>query len=404
MRSSDSFRCFAFLTVVFLGGFFSQPVSGQFLDTFDMHVQIDQRGMDGWSCMTGDGNAKMTLGSAPGSLLLQVDASQDKEGIWWAILKRNIAQYIDLQKLSEPDYEIRVEARIKVSHAPRRVNLSFNTQRTTDFHSDLMEFDIPDTDNYHTISFTTENFDGKPGDQLNVQLAVIDWGLEKYEVAVDYFKAELVDRKNPVADLGMPMPYHPKEADVTTFTHHLKVQQDATVDLRYPDLNFNDWYTIEPQAKAEIVTVGDGQYVLLRWDFSRYKGKKVVGSGLLSLVTQSVQRAADYTKDFGMIHVSEILGGDALWDQKTVTWNSFLQGQPQQNAINSQMIIDNALLEKPGDVTYITISNPVMQRLIDGKTKGIVLLPLGAIQAAFYSSEFKDGSQSASLHFNLESL
>jgi hypothetical protein len=105
-----------------------------------------------------------------------------------------------------------------------------------------------------------------------------------------------------------------------------------------------------------------------------------------------------------MIHVSEILGGDALWDQKTVTWNSFLQGQPQQKAINSQMIIDNALLEKPGDVTYITISNPVMQRLIDGKTKGIALLPLGAVQAAFYSTEFKDGSLSASLHFNLESL
>jgi hypothetical protein len=34
-----------------------------------------------------------------------------------------------------------------------------------------------------------------------------------------------------------------------------------------------------------------------------------------------------------------------------------------------------------------TISQPVLQRLIDGKTKGIVIKPLGAVNASFYSRE-----------------
>jgi len=57
---------------------------------------------------------------------------------------------------------------------PRRVNLHANTQRTVDFHSNLMEFDIPDTANWHTISMTTRDFDARPGHRQR-QMALMDW-------------------------------------------------------------------------------------------------------------------------------------------------------------------------------------------------------------------------------------
>jgi len=72
----------------------------------------------------------------------------------------------------------------------RRVNLHLNAQRTTDFHTHLMEFDIPDTVNWHTISFNIHNFDAKPGDRVYGQLAIMDWGLEKYRVDVNYVDSE----------------------------------------------------------------------------------------------------------------------------------------------------------------------------------------------------------------------
>jgi hypothetical protein len=43
-----------------------------------------------------------------------------------------------------------------------------------------------------------------------------------------------------------------------------------------------------------------------------------------------------------------------------------------------------------------------LQRLIDGKTLGIAIKPLGAIDASFYSMENENGKNSAQLYFNLE--
>ena len=42
---------------------------------------------------------------------------------------------------------------------------------------------------------------------------------------------------------------------------------------------------------------------------------------------------------------------------------------------------------KPGSRNYITLSRPVMQRLLDGQTKGLVIKPLGALVTSFYASE-----------------
>ena len=56
------------------------------------------------------------------------------------------------KRLQEPGYALRVEAKVRVSHAPRRVNFMANTQRTTNYHACLMEYDIPDTQQTGTSS------------------------------------------------------------------------------------------------------------------------------------------------------------------------------------------------------------------------------------------------------------
>jgi hypothetical protein len=40
------------------------------------------------------------------------------------------------------------------------------------------------------------------------------------------------------------------------------------------------------------------------------------------------------------------------------------------------MIYDFEVSDKPGSKNFITISKPVFQRLIDGRTKGLLLRPL----------------------------
>ena len=57
----------------------------------------------------------------------------------------------------------------------------------------------------------------------------------------------------------------------------------------------------------------------------KFAGKKVIGSGLLELTTYSLERSPDYIKDFGMVRVTEIIGGDPQWNQDEVTYNT-MQG------------------------------------------------------------------------------
>jgi hypothetical protein len=74
---------------------------------------------------------------------------------------------MDLSVMQKPGHEFRIEARVRSSHAPRRINLQIQTQRTTDYDSNLMEFDIPDTSNWRTFSMTTHGFDASPGDTIS---------------------------------------------------------------------------------------------------------------------------------------------------------------------------------------------------------------------------------------------
>jgi hypothetical protein len=388
-------------TFMVLCSFFSMT-NAQFIDNFDgTYDPSDPKTPEGWSYSTGDGTARMNFIQMDGYASIRVDATNDKRNVWWALIRHQVPG-LDMNELIKPEKELRVEARIRVSAAPRRVNLHFNHQRTTDFHSHLMEFDIPDTVNWYTISMTSRHFETQPGDHINVQMALMDWGHGKYRVDIDYIKVDVVNQEEVKNDLGAKLPYHPPVAAPESFKFHVQVRQDAVIDQEYPDLNFNDWKTRGELGESTLLTVTGTQIVILRWDLEAFKGKKIAGSGLLELTSYSLQRSPQYQKDFGMVRVTEILGGDADWEQEKVTLDLFCQGKSIEEVLNSQMIIDYEVNEEHGGKTLFTISQPVLQRMIDGKTPGIAIRPLGAVVASFYAMEHRQGIFSATLHLNVE--
>ncbi|MFZ0034763.1 MAG: hypothetical protein WAK60_07240 [Sedimentisphaerales bacterium] len=392
-----------YILFLILGFLFYANTSAQFLDDFNAaSVATDPRAISGWTFFTGDGSATMDFQQKDGFASILVDSTKDKRNIWWALIKRCVSAELDLNLLNKPGYEFRIEAQIRVSNAPRRVNLSLNTQRTTDFHTNLMEFDIPDTNNWHTISMTTKDFDARPGDTVFGQLALMDWGLGQYRVDVNYFKVDIVNTASSGPDKGVQVPYHPPIADPNTFENVIKAAQDTTVDIQYPEMNFNNWCGGEKAAKPTLLTVSGTQFVIMRWDLSKFAGRKVAGSGLLELTTWSVQRLSEEIKDFGQIRIVEILGGDPNWNQNTITYDSFCRGQSLYTVLNSQMIIDTEVSLGSGSKTLIPISNPVLQRMIDGKTLGLAIWPLGAINASFYAMENQGGKFGPTLRFNLQ--
>jgi hypothetical protein len=381
------------------------PAQAQFIDNFDgPSVQLDPEGIKGWLFRPGDGTATMDFRQGDGGYAsIFVDATTDKRGIWWALIERKASDHMDLNLMQKPGHEFRIEARIRVSHAPRRVNLQVATQRSTDYDANLMEYDIADTTDWHVISMTTHGFDARPGDTVFAHMALMDWGLEKYRVDVDYIKLDIVDPAAAGPDKGDPIPYHPPVADPNKFSEHLKVAQDSMLDLVDTDVNENDWSVQDnSRGKVNLLSVDESHHSILRWDMSRFAGKKVADHGLLELTTYSVQRKAEYVKDFGLIRVVEILGGDPAWDQKTVTADSFCHYEPLNRVLNTQMIIDWPVTQGEGAKTYLTISKTVLQRMIDGKTHGIAIKALGAIDASFYSMENEQGKYGARLHFNVE--
>jgi hypothetical protein len=375
--------------------------SAQFADNFDGPA-VDKD----WAFFAGDGVAAMQFVQRDGYASILVDSTKDRRGIWWALIKRNVAGALDLSLLEKPGFAIRVEARIRASDAPRRVNLSLNTQRTTDFHRDLMEFDIPDSKGWHTISFTDATLGARPGDTVNTQLALMDWGLGKYRVDIDYYRVDMVEVSKAGPDKGVAVPYRPPVRNPAEFSEKAPVSQDSTVDLTFPDVNLNTWHVREEGRETPLLAVNGNQWVILRWDLSAWRGKQAEGSGLLELTTYSVANPSTGMRDFGGVRVTEILGGDPAWDQKSVTLETLTGGKPLDEVINPQMIIDVEVAEdtlpvERGSKVLVTISRPVLQRLLDGRTNGITLKPLGAINASFYASEHEHGRLAATLLFNV---
>jgi hypothetical protein len=171
-------------------------------------------------------------------------------------------------------------------------------------------------------------------------------------------------------------------------------------------VNFNDWHIEEEGGSTPVLTLDGNQWIVLRWDLDQFRGTKATGPGLLELTTHTLATGGkyiqamgqDFGEEFGKIHVIEILGGDPKWDQSSVTYNSLTQGAKYEDVFNTQMIIDYELGSKRGDKAFFTIPRPVMQRLFDGTTKGILIRPLGALSGSIYASESKAGN-GPTLHF-----
>jgi len=377
-------------------------VYSQFLDEFN------QDNIQGWFFFTGDGNSTIDFVQKEGKAAILVDATNDKDNVWWAIIKRDVSGFLDLNKFKNPDYELRVEARVRASIAPRRVNFMINTQRTIDFHEHLKEFDIADTSEWHIISMTTKNLDVIPGDSLYVQLCVTDWGVDKYQLEIDYYRADIIDVNKAEPDKGEPLFYHPPIPQISTFSHSIPVSQDAVINSDYPDVNFSDWHINEHDVNIPVLTIANNQWAIMRWDFGQFKQSVADGEGLLELTTHSVLKGGDYIttygQDFGMefgkVRVIEILGGSPKWEQNKVTYKTLFSEDGSGEIVNGQMIFDAEVIESKGGKNFITISRPVLQRLLDGKTKGLMIKPLGAINASFYASEELTGKNSPKLYFN----
>jgi hypothetical protein len=385
----------------------ASPVgNAQFLDAFNGDK------IQGWFFFTGDGKATIDFIQREGYAQLIVDGSQDKYNVYWALIKRDVTPSLDLSKLKDPTYELRVEARVRVHNAPRRLNFMVNTQRTTDYHKDLMEFDIPDTINWHVISMTTRDFDAIPGDTVYVQLAATDFGDGKYCVDLDYYRADIVDIKTAGPDKGVQVPYHPPIPDTQTFSHHLPVDQDCIINTDFPDVNFNDWHTLEAGNITPLLTVNAHQWIVLKWNFAGYTDVTAKGAGVLEITTHSVFRGGNYDAffgkelgmEFGKIRVIEIIGGNAGWNQLDVTYNNLTDNSSYSEVFNTQMVYDTEVVMEKGGKNYITISKPIMQRLFNGTTKGLLIRPLGAIDASIYASEFQTGLFAPKLHFNINIL
>ncbi|MBN1144569.1 MAG: hypothetical protein JXA72_09095 [Bacteroidales bacterium] len=365
--------------------------------------------IEGWFVMTGDGAAEMEFVQHDGYATMHIDATKDRYNVYWTLIKRDVTSFLDLNRLKDQAYQLRVEARVRVHNAPRRLNFMVNTQRTTDFHKDLMEFDIPDTVNWHVISMTTKKFDAVPGDTVYVQLAATDFGSGRYQVDIDYYKADIVDVHEAGSDKGVLVPYHPPVPDISSFVNHLDVAHDAVINLDFPGVNFGNWHVNDIKSEKRILTVSANQWAILRWDFSNLKNTTAEGPALLELTTQSFANGGEYVQafggefgmEFGKVRVFEIHAGDASWDQHQVTFESFLQGKTLSEVVNEQMVFDTEIDEAPGSRNLITISQPVLQRLIDGTTKGLLIRPLGAVDASFYDSENLAGF-GPKLHFNVK--
>jgi len=314
--------------------------NAQFLDSFN------NKKIEGWFFFTGDGAATMNFVQKDGFARLYVDAAKDKYNVYWTLIKRDVSASLDLNKLKDPSFELRVEAKVRVSNAPRRVNFMINTQRTTNYHEHLMEFDIPDTSNWHIISMTTKNFDAVPGDTVYVQLCATDFGIGEYYVDLDYYRADIINVNLAGPDKGEPLPYHLPLPDLSTFSNHLDVSHDGLINSDFPDVNFSNWHVKEKEGYARVLTVNANQWAILRWNFEKYKNLKINGSSLLELTTQSVPQGGNYIDtygkdlgdEFGKIRVIEILGGDPFWDQKKVTYNNFIKGNTLSDVFNRQMI------------------------------------------------------------------
>jgi hypothetical protein len=261
-----------------------------------------------------------------------------------------------------------------------------------------MEFDIPKAGAWRTISMTTRDFPGKPGDTIFAQMALMDWGFGTYRVDVDYFKVDIVGPADVEPDLGEPLPYHPPIPDPESFGVSLQSVESAVIDVSRPGVHLENNTAPSDADSPRILTVGESKWVILRWEVDAFWGRRVVDGGLLELTTHEVIRGTGLPEDSGLVRVVEILGGNHEWTHETVTLESLTRGLPIDEVFNPQMIIDWAVTASSSKKTWFTIPRPVLQRLVDGRTLGFAIRPLDRVDASF----FAEGGEAPRLLFNIQ--
>jgi len=377
------------------------PAAAQFREDFNAATPaFASQGLPGWNAVTGDGTALFTQRIDSGVATLRLDARPDKRNIWYAFVHRDAGGPLNLENLAKPGYGLRIMARVKPSHGPRRVNLYLKSLASGDEF--LREFDLPAADQWYEISMTTGTFRHVAGRPLLSQVSFMDWGnTDVYELAVDYLRVDVVklDRAGP--DQGQPLPYRPPLADAAQFGLEIPVAADVTVDRQYPDVNLAAWVA-DGGAGGPLLAVDGSRMALLRWDLSALKGKKVKGPGQFEFYAQSVYRLAQNPKDFGEVRICEVLGGTADWPEEGTTLENLLGGRLEADVFNEQTIVDVAVTPGPDGKTVVTISQPVLQRLVDGQTNGLVIKPLGAISAVLRDADADGGKYAARLRLNVE--
>ena len=374
-------------------------VKAQYSEDFEQNTTaFSENGLAGWNSMSGDGDVLFTQKIEDGHAILKVDARQDKRNIWYAFTQKSVTNALNLKKLGKPHQALRIEARVRPSHAPRRVNLYLPIAGKTGHHANLMEFDLPEAGEWHTISMTLEGMEVQPDDRLIAQVSMMDWGIHgTYELDVDYIKVDVVDTRKAGPDKGNAVRYRPPLANPASFAISIEAAKDVSIDSSFPELNLHEW--LENGEKT--LPVDATKTILLGWDFNDLKGQKVNGEGQLEIYTYRLARLKENPKDFGEVRISEIIAGEKNWKETTVTYQNLLQGRPYHEVINEQTIVDTPMAEKKGGKIVVTLSQPVLQRLVDGTTFGLAIRPLGLIDAALIDKSTEDGKYAARIRMNI---
>ena len=376
---------------------FAQDLSKGFVEDFSTPE------LTGWRITVGSGdlraNSTVKLTQSNGKGLFWIDATNDRRNIWWAVMNHEVTDYIDRSMLGRHDKAIRIEAKVRLPK-PRRFNMSLNHSSTTDYHDDLAEFDIVDSD-WHVVSYTNFEFGAKPTDRVNVQLAVMDAGREVITVELEYLKVIIVDAATAPPDTGDPLPYRPTMKGPEDFSRSLAVAEDAIIDSEYPWVNFSRWYDASTDSQP-LLSISGSQISIMRWDFSRLTRYKPDGWGILVLTTNSVHYMPSRLEEFGYIRLVEIKDGDPAWKRVDVTFESLLQGKEKNDVILQQLVMDTPPELNKGAKTVIPVSPTVMKRLFSGETKGLAIFSQGAVNASFFSSEAINPNNRPTLYFEVE--
>lgn len=358
-----------------------------------------ENNLPGWRTATGDGHVIFKQKTENGKVVLQIDPRNDKRNVWYAFMHQSISESIDIEKLKLPGYELRMEARVKASHAPRRINMYLTSLDAGGF---LREFDLQEKEKWYTISMVTEGFKFDPKLPLMTQVSLMDWGIsDVFELSIDYIKVDLIKTTDTnLPQYGLPLVYRPELKAASFYSVEIPVSANATIDKSFPDEPLYRWIFADKADTVQVIQVDQSKTALLKWELSQYRGKKADGAGQLEITTYSIARRDKSPKDFGEIRFSEINNQPAPWDERSVTQASFLNGVLFHEVVNSQCIIDSSVTSVKGGKTVVTISQSVLQRLIDGKSSGIAIKPLGLISASFYDRT--DQKFAAKLRFNIK--